>query len=103
VSPQLDFHESAELELNEAADFYDIRSPGLGSDFLDEVERGLGHIAEHPEAAARRSVMFVGVPGQVPVFHPLLGRRGSDSHPGDHSSKATTLLLARSEVTVDEG
>jgi hypothetical protein len=52
VSPRLDFHESAELELNEAADFYDIRSPGLGSDFLDEVERGLGHIAEHPEAAA---------------------------------------------------
>ena len=52
MSPQLEFHESAELELNEAADFYDLRSPGLGSDFLDEVERGLGHIAEHPEAAA---------------------------------------------------
>lgn len=52
MSRQLDFHESAELELNEAADFYDLRSPGLGGDFLDEVERGLGHIAEHPEAAS---------------------------------------------------
>jgi plasmid stabilization system protein ParE len=52
VSLQLDFHESAELELNEAADFYDLRSPGLGSDFLDEIDRGLGHITQHPEAAA---------------------------------------------------
>lgn len=51
MSPRLDIHESAELELNEAADFYDLRSPGLGSAFLDEVERSLGHIAKHPEAA----------------------------------------------------
>lgn len=52
MSPRLEFHESADLELNEAADFYDLRSPGLGGAFLDEVERGLGHIARHPGGAA---------------------------------------------------
>lgn len=51
MSPQLKFHESAERELNEAADFYDLRSPGLGDAFLDEVERGLSQIAKHPQAA----------------------------------------------------
>jgi plasmid stabilization system protein ParE len=43
---------AAELELNEAADFYDLRDPGLGSAFLDEVERSLREIVQHPEAAA---------------------------------------------------
>ncbi len=32
-------HEGAELDLNEAADFYDFESPGLGDAFIDEVER----------------------------------------------------------------
>jgi plasmid stabilization system protein ParE len=53
VSPRVEFHEAAELELNEAADFYDLRDPGLGGAFLDEVERSFDQIARHPEAAAR--------------------------------------------------
>ncbi len=28
-------HETAEAEINEAADFYDIQAPGLGTVFLD--------------------------------------------------------------------
>jgi plasmid stabilization system protein ParE len=53
VSPRVEFHEAAELELNEAADFYDLRDPGLGSAFLDEVERSLDNLVKHPEAAAQ--------------------------------------------------
>ncbi|MEO0249066.1 MAG: type II toxin-antitoxin system RelE/ParE family toxin [candidate division WOR-3 bacterium] len=47
----LSIHEAAEAELNEAADFYDLESPGLGSVFIDEMQRAIGRISEFPEAA----------------------------------------------------
>ena len=45
------FDAAAELELNEAADYYDLESPGLGNVFLGEVERVLAQVAELPKAA----------------------------------------------------
>lgn len=45
-------HEAAEVEINEAADFYDIESPGLGTVFIDEIQRAIGNISRHPEAYA---------------------------------------------------
>jgi len=48
---QVIFHEAAEAELNKAADFYDHESLGLGSLFLEEVERTLDFIADNPEAS----------------------------------------------------
>jgi plasmid stabilization system protein ParE len=45
------FHEIAEEELNEAAGYYEVQSPGLGSAFLNEVEHAIRRIVEHPEAA----------------------------------------------------
>lgn len=53
MTPRVEFHEAAELELNEAADFYDLKDPGLGGAFIDEVERRLGQIVRHPDVAAR--------------------------------------------------
>jgi hypothetical protein len=47
----LSIHETAEAELNEAAEFYDLKSPGLGSVFLDEVEKGMEIISKFPEAS----------------------------------------------------
>jgi len=44
-------HEAAEVEIHEAADFYDIRSSGPGSAFIDEIQRTIGRIAEFPEAS----------------------------------------------------
>lgn len=35
----------------EAADFYELEKPGLGSTFLDEVHRALRQAMEHPAAA----------------------------------------------------
>lgn len=45
-----EFHRLAEHELNEAAQYYDFEEPGLGSSFLEEVERSLQSIEAHPEA-----------------------------------------------------
>jgi len=51
MSRLLSIHEAAEGEINEAADFYDIESPGLGSVFIDDIQRAIGRISEFPEAA----------------------------------------------------
>lgn len=51
MSRRFSIHETAEAEINEAADFYDLEDPGLGSVFIDEVERGIESISQFPEAA----------------------------------------------------
>jgi toxin ParE1/3/4 len=48
----ISFNPLAERELNDAAQYYDLESPGLGSAFLAEVEHTFNRIEEHPEAAA---------------------------------------------------
>jgi toxin ParE1/3/4 len=45
-----EFHRLADRELNEAAQYYDLGNPGLGSSFLEEVDRCLQSIESHPEA-----------------------------------------------------
>lgn len=45
-----EFYRLADRELNEAAQYYDVESPGLGSSFLDEIDRCLQSIQDHPEA-----------------------------------------------------
>ena len=50
MTPPFSVHDDAELELNEAADFYDLENPGLGSTLIDEFERTVATIREHPEA-----------------------------------------------------
>ena len=45
------FHRLAQRELNEAAEFYELANPGLGTAFLDEVERCTQIIIDHPEAS----------------------------------------------------
>ena len=47
---RVSYHRLARRELNEAAQFYDSESPGLGSAFLDEIERCTQAIANFPEA-----------------------------------------------------
>jgi plasmid stabilization system protein ParE len=51
MSRSLRFDAAAERELNEAVDFYDLESPGLGDVFLAEVEHALAQVATFPEAA----------------------------------------------------
>lgn len=47
---RVSFHRLARRELGDAALFYDLESPGLGSAFLDEVEHCTRTILEFPEA-----------------------------------------------------
>ena len=47
------FHPDADDEITEAAQYYEVRKTGLGSDFLGEVEQGLDQISTNPEASQR--------------------------------------------------
>jgi len=51
VTPAASFHRLAEEELLGAIAFYDSQAAGLGTRFLEEVERGTRAILEYPEAA----------------------------------------------------
>ncbi len=44
------FNELAELELNEAIQYFEHEQPGLGAAFLIEVRRCTGTIVEYPDA-----------------------------------------------------
>ena len=44
------FDPAAQRELDEAADFYDLESPGLGERFLDDVRSELEGLLEFPES-----------------------------------------------------
>lgn len=47
------FHPDADAEVTEAAQFYEARSPGLGSGLLEEVQRSLAQVVTRPEAHQR--------------------------------------------------
>jgi plasmid stabilization system protein ParE len=49
----LTLHPDADAELIEAARYYELRQPGLGSDLLEEVERALDQILTYPEASQK--------------------------------------------------
>ncbi len=51
MSSRVGFHPDARRDLREAADFYDLERPGLGTEFLDEVERTLRQVMEYPESS----------------------------------------------------
>ena len=45
-----EFASEAKAELVAAAEWYEVRAPGVGSAFLDHVEKTLAVIVEHPGA-----------------------------------------------------
>lgn len=46
---KLIFHPEAELEFSEAANYYQEHSPGLGVEFIEEVQYGLELLKRHPD------------------------------------------------------
>jgi plasmid stabilization system protein ParE len=50
MSHSVAFEPTASLELNEAAAFYALERPGLGTEFLDAVEAALIAVADKPAA-----------------------------------------------------
>lgn len=51
MSRVFSIHEAAEIEFNEAVDFYDLESPGLGMAFIDEIQKAFENISQYPEAS----------------------------------------------------
>ena len=49
--PKVIFHETAELELIEAAQYYESRLKGLDQAFITEIEHVLKQIRQNPESA----------------------------------------------------
>jgi plasmid stabilization system protein ParE len=45
---EIEFHLQAEAEMLDAAAYYEERATGLGSDFLNDVERGAHRIQHFP-------------------------------------------------------
>lgn len=50
---QIVFHPDADAEITEASQYYEMSVPGLGSDFLGEVEHALDQISSNPDASQR--------------------------------------------------
>ena len=48
MSKPIEFLHEAQIEMTEAALFYDAQVRGLGTTFLDTIERGLREIQSHP-------------------------------------------------------
>lgn len=48
MSLPLEFHPAVRGEIDDAHDWYEQRRPGLGRDFLDEIERVLAEITANP-------------------------------------------------------
>ena len=44
------FIEDAKIELNVAIEYYNLESPGLGDQFLQEVLSAMDRVANHPNA-----------------------------------------------------
>ena len=51
MTRELRVHPDARREFNDAIDYYERESPGLGSIFTDEVDAGFIRIREYPDAA----------------------------------------------------
>lgn len=48
MSLRLDFHPAVRDEIDDAHDWYEQRRPGLGNDFLDELQRVIAEITANP-------------------------------------------------------
>jgi len=48
VSLPLDIHPAVRDEIDQAHDWYEQRQPGLGREFLDEIERVLAELTANP-------------------------------------------------------
>lgn len=66
---RLIFHRLAELELNDAAQYYERESVGLGAAFLAAVERCTESVLEFPESGVvlRKGIRRRRVPAAAPV------------------------------------
>ena len=95
-----EFHRLAEHELNEAAQYYDGEEPGLGSSFLQEVDRCLQSIDAHPEAGViLRRFCSSSPPPPVSLRSSVQDQAERHPNPRSDESQAPPYLLGGPRVT----
>jgi toxin ParE1/3/4 len=65
-----EFHREAERELTSSALRYEGHQPGLGGDFLDEVERAIEAVLENPSMCP----LWPDIPAELDIRRKLLHR-----------------------------
>lgn len=89
----------AEIEMTEASAFYEAATAGLGSDFLDEIQRGHSRITSAPGAGPidwSRIPTSAALP--LPIQPNIFIRSGRNSDHRGRSPAPTTGLLERQKI-----
>jgi hypothetical protein len=55
MTPFFSIRETAETEINEAAAFYDLENPGLGSVFINEIQKAIERMAAQQSVGSGRA------------------------------------------------
>jgi plasmid stabilization system protein ParE len=95
VTRELRVHPDARREFNDAIDYYERESPGLGLIFTNEVDSGFTRIREYPEAAPQVASVFVGSCWPSSLQSHARDARRLSGGSGCGSSSEAPLLLAR--------
>lgn len=93
----------AEIEMTEASAFYEAATAGFGSDFLDEIQRVIHLLLQHPELGRSidhgfRQALLYPLPIQPNIFI----RSGRNSDHRGRSPAPTTGLLERQKIKLPE-
>ena len=89
MTPRLVVRPQAQVEIHETWAWYEEQSPGLGSRFIEALDRALARIVEHPLAHPRvhgeirralldrfpHGLYFRPLPGEIVVLAVVHGRR----------------------------
>ena len=73
-----DFHPLATSELTDAAVFYEGQAPGLGGDFLDEIERLVTLLSLYPDLGRQHAEDLRSMPARrfpYTVIYQVIGGR----------------------------
>ena len=88
----------AEIEMTEASAFYEAATAGLGSDFLDEIQRVIHVLRQHPELGRSTGHGFRQAPLPLPIQPNIFIRSGRNSDHRGRSPAPTTGLLERQKI-----
>jgi len=83
--------------MTEASVFYEAASVGLGSDFLDDVQRVVDTLREHPELGRAVGKGLASSATPFPVQSHLFDRERRNHRGRSCASTATPRLLERQE------
>jgi hypothetical protein len=97
------FHTDAEVEMNEAAEYLNRESTGLGEVFLDDLRHAIDLVASHPEIApTEKGRVRRKASAQIPLFAYILHCRRRDPHSCNNASTSASILLAAPKLILLE-